>query len=116
MSPSDSGEEDGPSADRQTDFLELAPVLFSDRFLESHVGRQILTDPIIALVELIANFWDDGATHVDITWPEEGNAPLLVRDNGTGMTDEQFERRWRTLNYDREAEQGTRVAFPASAR
>lgn len=42
-------------------------VLFEDRFLESFVGS-IVTDPAIAIVELVANCWDAYATEVKIGW------------------------------------------------
>src|SRR5208282_682832 len=35
-----------------------------------------------------------------------------VTDNGIGMTKAEFEKRWRTLCYNRTAEQGAEVIFP----
>lgn len=40
---------------------------FGINFLEDH-ARRIITDPKIALIELIANCWDAGANRVDIVW------------------------------------------------
>lgn len=40
--------------------------LFDERFLESFVGNSIFTDSKIAIIELIANAWDAGATNVQI--------------------------------------------------
>ncbi len=92
-------------------------VLYAPRFLESHVGSQILHDPKTAIVELIANAWDAGATTVKITWPNgEGIRRFAIDDNGIGMTDDEFKRRWRTLNYNRVEEQGTKVSFPPALR
>ena len=81
-------------------------VLFEERFLEMHTGKALLKNPVIAIVELVANAWDSGATRVDITWPDEDNKDLRVEDNGEGMTEQEFLSRWRTLNYDRLTEQG----------
>lgn len=87
------------------------PFTFGPSFLHDHLG-QIIDDPTVAIVELVANCYDAGADKVHIRWPQMPGQPLSVTDNGTGMTDEQFLRRWRTLSYDRAAEQGTEVVFP----
>lgn len=71
-----------------------------------------MTDPRIAIVELVANAYDAGASEVDVTWPADSDQEFAVADNGTGMTLQEFERRWRTLSYSRAAEQGTLVQFP----
>lgn len=93
--------------------LDLRRVLYDERFLASHVGKLILNDPKVAIVELLANSWDAGATQVDIQWPQAGtNQPLVVSDNGIGMTDAEFNRRWRTLNYNRQEDLGDKVVFP----
>ena len=97
--------------------LLFTDVLYDSRFLEWHVGTQILHDPKTAIVELIANAWDAGATTVKISWPNgKGIRRFAIEDNGTGMTDEEFKRRWRTLNYNRLKEQGAKVAFPINPR
>ncbi|MBU6399161.1 MAG: ATP-binding protein [Verrucomicrobia bacterium] len=84
-------------------------LLFDPRFLEQYTGRTLLHDPVSAIVELVANGWDAGATRVDIDWPEVSGNLLRVRDNGEGMTEDQFLRRWLTLSYDRVREQGETV-------
>jgi len=85
-------------------------LLFDPRFLEQYTGRTLLHDPVSAIVELVANSWDAGATRVDIDWPSVSGDLLRVRDNGEGMTEDQFLRRWLTLSYDRVREQGETVA------
>lgn len=81
---------------------------FGPSFLHDHLG-QIIDDPTVAIVELVANCYDAGADRVDIRWPEMPGQPLSITDNGTGTTHEEFLRRWRTLSYDRAGEQGTEV-------
>jgi hypothetical protein len=90
--------------------LEL-PFSFSMNFLRDHAGH-IITDPKTAVTELIANAYDAGATAVDITWPDDSVGRFAIADNGTGMTEAEFNRRWRTLSYDRLKEQGANVEFP----
>ena len=85
---------------------------FGINFLEDH-ARRIITDPKIALVELIANCWDAGANRVDITWPKESKPDTIkIKDDGTGMTSEEFAHRWLELNYNRKEVQGDDVMFP----
>lgn len=88
-------------------------VLFDDRFLDRYAGS-IISDPAVAIVELVANAWDAYATRVDIVWPERTKGiPFSISDNGKGMTPEQFRRRWKTLDYNRLAEEGSKSTPPA---
>lgn len=84
---------------------------FGPGFLRDHAG-QLITEPRVAIIELVANAYDAGATLVDIEWPIDVSPRLSVTDNGTGLTRAEFERRWRTLSYDRLNEQGLFAEFP----
>ena len=85
---------------------------FGDGFLEDH-ARKIIGDPKIALVELVANCWDAGADRVDVKWPIESTPELIeIKDNGTGMSYDEFVGRWLELNYNRKQAQGEEVVFP----
>lgn len=68
----------------------------------------------VALTELIANAWDAGASKVEITIPEEEGNEIIIEDDGTGMTEEEFNKRWMTLNYNRLTHQGINAEFPPS--
>ena len=71
-------------------------VLFDDRFLDRYAGP-IISDPAIAIIELVANAWDAYATRVNIIWPKRTDGiAFSIDDNGKGMTPEQFQRRWKT--------------------
>src|ERR1700753_277934 len=88
------------------------PVLFADRFLDRYAGS-IISDPAVAIVELVANAWDAYATRVDIQWPQRSEGVnFSIRDNGKGMTPDQFHRRWNTLDYNRLDEDGSKTAPP----
>ena len=88
---------------------------FGDDFLKHHAG-QIVTDQNYAVVELIANCWDAGASNVEIKWPESGGK-LSIADNGIGMTKEELLYRWGKLNYNRLNEKGGKdVQFPKNAK
>jgi hypothetical protein len=86
--------------------------LFGSDFLHDHVG-QIIDDPTVAVLELVANSYDAGADRVEVVWPALPGDKLSITDNGTGMTRREFETRWKTLKYDRITEQGIEVSFPA---
>ncbi len=84
---------------------------FGDEFLRHHAG-QIVTDQNYAIIELVANCWDAGATQVEIKWPESSGV-LSILDNGIGMTKNELLYRWGKFNYDRITEQGGKDAkFP----
>lgn len=83
-------------------------VLFARRFLEKYVGSKILNSPKTAVIELVANAWDAGTQSVKIIWPSVTSS-FVIEDCGIGMTDDEFQHRWRELSYDRIAEQGDTV-------
>src|SRR4051812_20909473 len=93
---------------KQPEQLSLS---FEETFLEHHAGH-IIIDPKYAIVELVANSWDAGATNVEIVWPDLPYDNLLIRDNGIGMTKEEFSYRWSKLNYNRLLDQGKEVIYP----
>jgi hypothetical protein len=87
-------------------------LFFDNRFLERRAGA-IIADPAVAIVELVANAWDAWATEVDIVWPERGDGvEFSIRDNGKGMTEAQFRRRWMTIDYNRVKEEGRQSEPP----
>lgn len=91
---------------------EVQGTLFEERFLGRYAGA-IMADPTVALVELVANAWDAYATRVDVQWPDNTTgAPFRITDDGIGMTQAEFELRWRTLDYDRSIRQGLTTSPP----
>lgn len=90
---------------------ELQGALFEDDYLLRTLGS-IARIPDIALTELVANARDAGAARVDVTLPADRGELLIIEDDGTGMTGEQFRKRWMTLSYDRLRHQGAWVEFP----
>jgi len=85
--------------------------LFEQDFLRRTLGA-IANTPDIALTELVANAWDAGASRVDLTLPEEPGEFLAIADDGTGMTAQEFRKKWMTLGYDRIKNQGPMAEFP----
>jgi len=101
-------------SEQSPNHLSSQPLLptFGPGFLEDH-ARRLVTNPEIALLELVANCWDAGADRVDVNWPET-SAPnsIKIEDNGTGMTHQEFTDRWLQFSYDRRQVQGEDVVFP----
>ena len=91
--------------------VEQMGLQFEEDFLYRN-NRNITTRPDLALTELIANAWDAGATKVDIHIPCNCHEELTIEDNGTGMTQEELNKRWLTLGYNRIKHQGIDVVFP----
>lgn len=87
------------------------PSLFEEDYILRSLGK-IVTDPAVTLTELVANAWDAGASHVSIFIPDATNQMLYVEDDGIGMTEEEFQKRWMTLRYDKLKDQGKQVKFP----
>ena len=54
-------------------------VLFAPRFLEKYVGKAILSEPKVAIMELIANAWDAGATDLSTLNHTQNNRILSSR-------------------------------------
>lgn len=92
----------------------LSHPTFSKRFFDKYVG-QIISNPKVALVELVANSWDAGSTKVQLKWPESPETYFEIVDNGSGMTRDEFEARWNELTYDRLKVQGSTVKIPESS-
>lgn len=84
--------------------------LFETDFLIRTLGN-LAHQPDIALTELIANAWDAGATEVEIFIPEKYGEILTIKDNGTGLTPDEFKNRWMKLGYNRLKYQGKKGSF-----
>ncbi|MBB4732465.1 ATP-binding protein [Xanthomonas arboricola] len=91
---------------------ETQDLFFETRFLDAYAGS-IMTDAATAIVELVANGWDAYATEVQILWPDaETERQFVVKDNGRGMTLEDFKFIWRAMSYDRVKRSGLTVEPP----
>ena len=89
--------------------------IFEEDYIQRTTGT-VTQKPDNALTELIANAWDAGAKEVDITIPLEEHEKIIIRDDGTGMTQDEFNHRWLTLSYNRLKNQGIDVEFPPESK
>ena len=83
---------------------------FERDFIE-RTYASVVSDVTIAFSELVANSWDAGATMVNITLPSKANEEIVIEDNGSGMTDSEFQERWMVIAYNRVAHQGQYVEY-----
>lgn len=86
--------------------------LFESNFIE-RTYPSVVSDMSIAFSELVANSWDAGATRVNITIPDKQGEPIIIEDDGSGMTNEEFRSRWMVFAYNRVNHQGEYVEFVA---
>jgi hypothetical protein len=90
-------------------------VTYSEQFLRDYAGP-IVSDPKVAVAELIANAHDAGARRVLVNWSKGTEDQCSVADDGTGLTKDEFLRRWGCLGYQRTLEQGEFAEFPPGVR
>lgn len=83
--------------------MEYNPVVNEKSFKE-HI-HSIVSNPLNAIVELIANAHDAGATELYIDWNVDflnnKSSVIKFKDNGKGMSNEEFKNIWVELSYDR---------------
>ncbi|MDY4600444.1 MAG: ATP-binding protein [Bacteroides uniformis] len=93
----------------------LFPSLYEEDFIIRSLGS-IVTQPDVALTELVANAWDAGASNVTISIPEETGHLLYIEDDGIGMSESEFQHHWMTLRYNRLKEQGRNIKLPSGEK
>ena len=65
-----------------------------------------------ALKELVDNAWDADAKHISISLPSPMSSdPIIIRDDGSGMTSEEVERHYLKIAADRRVLRGVRTAI-----
>ena len=65
----------------------------------SQLGRELVTDFVTALVELIKNSYDADAYGVKVILdkPNTPQSRIILIDTGTGMTQSEFENKWMVI-------------------
>ena len=94
---------------------KLIPLAYGENFFTDYAGR-LISDPHVAIVELVANSWDAQAQNVKIKWPEDQDGYFEILDDGEGMSNEEFVLRWNTLNYNRKLYQNTSAKIQSSQK
>lgn len=61
--------------------------------LKDIIGKDLITNEIVAIFELVKNSYDAGASNVDITINSE-NDEIIISDDGNGMSYEEIKNKW----------------------
>ncbi|MGD1889420.1 MAG: ATP-binding protein [Cyclobacteriaceae bacterium] len=74
----------------------------SPRILE-HLGVSAYTSLKKCLAELCSNCYDADAEHIEITLPDDfqGNASIIIKDDGIGMSSKDIEEKYLFIGYNR---------------
>lgn len=87
---------------------------FGDNF-EEKFAKEMTKNPDIAITELVSNSRDAAATEVFINWPVADkrdflfNETFTIKDNGIGMTEEEFRNNWSKLGFNKRENQGFEI-------
>ena len=75
---------------------------FAPGFMNAY-AKTVVMNPAVGLREIIVNSWDAGAENVFVSCPDAftGKGTIEVRDDGSGMTREEFESIWPVASYNR---------------
>ncbi|MDJ1431145.1 sensor histidine kinase [Halostagnicola sp. A-GB9-2] len=78
----------------------------SDSQLLSELGERLIASRKVALAELIKNAYDADATKCNI-WLTDSGETLVVKDDGHGMTEQEFRDHWMTIATSNRSENPT---------
>lgn len=82
--------------------------------LKNIIGKDLITDDNIAVLELVKNSYDAGSSYVELVFndisqrtvlSENKESTLLICDNGTGMDEDGLINRWLNIAYSEKKEQ-----------
>ena len=72
----------------------------------NHLGLNLYSNVPAVLSELVANAWDADATTVDISIEESAQGKMItIHDNGCGMDDNDLDKKFLTVGYQKRANQ-----------
>ena len=75
--------------------------------LKNLIGRELITDELIAIFELVKNSFDAHATAVTLTFEnllDENNSKITIADNGKGMSYDDLINKWLFVAYSAKSE------------
>jgi signal transduction histidine kinase len=84
--------------------------------LQRFLGRELIADPNVAIIEFVKNSYDAGAAHVLIEF-SLGRTPttLTIADDGVGMSTKQFAENWMRPGFSQKVKQTSPRNVPAHA-
>ena len=90
----------------------------TNALLKSIIGKDLITDDNIAVLELVKNSFDAGSKKVDITFknilknddsdkikfPTDASSKLIIKDVGIGMAEFDITEKWLNIAYSEKKE------------
>ncbi len=80
--------------------------------LQRYLGKELIADPNLAVIEFVKNAYDADATEVLIEFlvddREKEDQAITISDNGIGLDEASFERNWMHPGYSDKAEVATK--------
>lgn len=73
----------------------------------NHLGRNLYRNFITVLAEAVSNSWDAGATNVWVDI-DEGGSSFSIKDDGVGMSPEDFQNKFLKIGYSKRKADGPR--------
>lgn len=70
--------------------------------LKDLIGKELITDELVAVFELVKNSFDANATKVEVIFEnnnEPQNARIIIKDNGKGMNYDDLKNKWLFVAY-----------------
>jgi signal transduction histidine kinase len=70
--------------------------------LKDLIGKELITDELVAVFELVKNSFDANATKVEVIFEnnnEQKNARIIIKDNGKGMNYDDLKNKWLFVAY-----------------
>lgn len=84
--------------------------------LQTFLGKELIADPNLAILEFVKNSYDAGADHVRVTFQVTTDPTrLTIADNGIGMNEDEFRFNWLRPGFSRKASEYQGDAPPTSA-
>lgn len=89
------------SSDYVSELIEEVPFSITAR-IAMQLGRESISNSIVALLELVKNAYDADAEKVSIRFSGLGTsqAIMVIEDDGAGMSEVQLPRRWMLIGTD----------------
>lgn len=76
--------------------------------LKTILGKELITNNYIAILELVKNSFDANATRVDVSFSglTTANPKIIIQDNGSGMSKKDLQDKWLFVAYSAKKETG----------
>lgn len=81
--------------------------------LKDIIGRELITNELVAIFELVKNSYDAGAKNIEITIDSFNNF-IEIKDDGSGMSYDDIENKWLFVAYSDKKDKKNNSAYAGS--